>query len=241
MRDGDPAPDRWRQPSGPAQQIAARAAAWLRGTVAVASDDIAGAALPCEPSPLLACARERRRAERASGRACALAALGRLGAAAAGIPAGRLGEPLWPAGFTGSISHDGDVAIAVVAPTDAWCALGIDIVAPGREWLPEASSLLLAHGERVPALDRAADRDGTIDVSAELVLFSIKEAAVKALSPRLDRRIDFTELGTRLCGDRFHARLERSAGVAVGGRWALVGGFVLAVAAMAPDANGARA
>ena len=66
-----------------------------------------------EPDPRLFPAEEalvrtadpRRRAEFTAGRACARTALARLGLPTAPVLAGRAGEPRWPAGVTGSITH----------------------------------------------------------------------------------------------------------------------------------------
>jgi len=68
----------------------------------------------------------RRRAEFAAGRSCARAALAALGVAAGPILPGPAGQPLWPAGVTGSITHcAGYQACAVARVTDV-PAIGID-------------------------------------------------------------------------------------------------------------------
>ena len=59
-------------------------------------------------------------------RACAREALARLGVPAQPIPTGSRGEPLWPDGIVGSITHcDGYRACAVAAAAD-WLTIGVD-------------------------------------------------------------------------------------------------------------------
>jgi len=68
----------------------------------------------------------RRRAEFTVGRRCAREALAGLGLPVAPVLAGRAGEPLWPAGVTGSITHcPGYRACAVARAADV-AGIGID-------------------------------------------------------------------------------------------------------------------
>ena len=87
---------------------------------------------------------EKRRREFITGRACAREALGRLGLPPAPIGSGAHGEPLWPAGVVGSITHcEGYRACAVARASDLG-ALGIDaeVDAP----LPTGVWEAIAHG-----------------------------------------------------------------------------------------------
>ena len=68
----------------------------------------------------------RRRAEFAAGRSCARAALATLGVAAGPILPGPAGQPLWPAGVTGSITHCAGYQACAVARTTDVAAIGID-------------------------------------------------------------------------------------------------------------------
>ncbi|MGW1816188.1 4'-phosphopantetheinyl transferase family protein [Streptomyces sp. NPDC002125] len=71
---------------------------------------------------------DRRRREFTTARWCARRALAAAGAPTADAPlrSGRRGEPLWPAGFTGSITHSAGYRAAVAAPSGG---LGV----PGSE------------------------------------------------------------------------------------------------------------
>src|SRR5712691_12919940 len=88
--------------------------------------DIAGAPLFAAEQTALAGAGGRRLAEFATGRACARAALAGLGVPAAAIMPGACGEPLWPAGSTGSITHCAGYRACAAGPAAAVAAVGID-------------------------------------------------------------------------------------------------------------------
>src|SRR4051812_9450636 len=69
---------------------------------------------------------EKRRREFTTGRACARQALSRLGTPVVALPSGPHGEPLWPAGTVGSITHCRGYRACAVARSEAVTALGID-------------------------------------------------------------------------------------------------------------------
>jgi 4'-phosphopantetheinyl transferase EntD len=155
----------------------------------------------------------KRRTERAFGRACARAALAELGIAPAAIVAGAGGEPRWPAGLAGSITHTDEHAAAAV--TRAVGALGIDLES-------------LAHAARVP------DLLATVALASErahpaALLFSAKESVYKCLYA--GRFLDFHEVELAIEPGTF--TVIRSAGYdasAVRGRWAIAGDHVATVA-----------
>ena len=101
---------------------------------AVATAESAGPEPEREPGPRLFPAEEavvrtagpRRRAEFTAGRACARAALAALGLPAAPVLAGRAGEPRWPAGVTGSITHCAGYRACAAARIADVAAIGID-------------------------------------------------------------------------------------------------------------------
>jgi 4'-phosphopantetheinyl transferase EntD len=68
----------------------------------------------------------RRRAEFTAGRLCARMALARLGIPAAPILPGPAGEPRWPAGVVGSITHCPGYRACAVAWAADLAAIGID-------------------------------------------------------------------------------------------------------------------
>ncbi len=75
---------------------------------------------------LVARAVEKRRREFAGGRDCARRALAALGIAPLAILSGERGEPLWPEGVVGAITHCAGYRGSAVARAGEVAALGID-------------------------------------------------------------------------------------------------------------------
>jgi 4'-phosphopantetheinyl transferase N-terminal domain len=67
-----------------------------------------------------------RRWEFTTARTCARTALGGLGLSVVAIPAGPRGEPLWPPGVVGSITHCEGYRACAVARMDDLMSIGID-------------------------------------------------------------------------------------------------------------------
>jgi 4'-phosphopantetheinyl transferase EntD len=164
--------------TGPGGRTAELAeAAWLAALLPSGAA-LAALAGPAEPLPLPPGEADRaaglprgRAGEFAAGRWCAHRALERLGRAEAEIGSGRHGEPCWPAGFTGSISHKPGAAVAVAAAAPG--AIGIDLedavaLPPGVRRLV----LLPAEPALVPGFP-------VPEPVAERVVFSAKEAYYK--------------------------------------------------------------
>ena len=129
----------------------------------------------------------KRRAEFARGRACAHNVLARLGYAPAPIGRGRRGDPLWPNGVVGSITHCGSYAAAAAAPDDRFSSLGID--AEIHEPLPSGTLQMISNKEELDMI-RQLPRDGTW---WGIVLFSAKESIFKAWYPIFRTWLGFAE------------------------------------------------
>ena len=138
---------------------------------------------------------EARRRHFAAGRRSARSALTQLGMFATDIGIGPYGEPLWPKGFEGSISHDGAFAVAVVVEAGR-SGVGIDLIE--RTHFDEAADVLpiIAH----PLDDWIRDADP----QRRAAYFAAKEAAVKILSPRLSAWIDIECLRVHLHDGQLH-------------------------------------
>ena len=80
-----------------------------------------------EESGLVANAVEKRRLEFAKGRQCAHRALRRLGVADQPLLIGQHGEPLWPPGVSGSITHTDGLCAAAVSWQASYAGVGIDL------------------------------------------------------------------------------------------------------------------
>jgi enterobactin synthetase component D / holo-[acyl-carrier protein] synthase len=146
-----------------------------------------------EPHPgeaqIVARAVEKRRGEFATGRACARLALAKLGFEPDPILAGERGEPLWPAGAVGSITHcDGYRAGAVARSADL-LTLGID-AEPHRP-LPEGLAGDIARPEELARLAELARSQPAIHW--DRLLFSAKESVYKAWYPLAERWLGFED------------------------------------------------
>jgi 4'-phosphopantetheinyl transferase EntD len=181
-----------------------------------------------------------RRAEFAAGRTHARRALAALGAALAPIPAGADRAPQWPPGFAGSIAHTRSLAAAVVAPTAAFAALGLDIEELRAE-MDEIAPMVLAPAER-RWLDGLA---GAERRRLATLVFSIKEAVFKAQWPLTHRFLEFADVEVTLAPDllsfvvRVRPGAEGAEPQSHRGRCAAPGRFALAIVACAAPAPGA--
>jgi 4'-phosphopantetheinyl transferase EntD len=151
--------------------------------------DPPGAVLFPPEERLVARAVEKRRRELTTGRHCARQALARLGIAPGPILSGPAGEPLWPAGIVGSITHCAGFRAAAVARSTEMATVGID--AEPHEPLPEGVLEVVALPAERIRLDRLAGHDPT--VRWDRVLFCAKEAVYKAWYPHAQRMLDFDE------------------------------------------------
>jgi 4'-phosphopantetheinyl transferase EntD len=198
-----------------------------------------------EEEALVARAVQKRRREFASGRACAHRALGRLGFAPGPVLAGERGEPLWPAGAVGSITHcDGYRGCAVARAADL-AAIGID--AEPHAPLPEGLIADVAHREELPVLAELARAEP--GVHWDRLLFSAKEAVYKAWFPLAERWLGFEDAVLTIDPERrrFSARLLVPGPVLDGaelsgldGSWLVEDGLVLSAIAVSRRRRGSR-
>lgn len=201
------------------------------------TDDLPQAHLePTEECILSPRAVQSRREHFALGRLAARRALQRLNEQKRPIPAGARGEPLWPKGVCGSITHTAGIAMAAVSKTPPGLAIGLDIEKSDR-------AISAGLGQRIcsPAEKEWADR--TTEPCALLSLFSAKEAIFKAFYPIDQVYLDF--LDVHLCwasqSQSFEAKLQRAASPVhpIGYRFqvtrTLQNGFVLCSVYLKPD------
>lgn len=152
------------------------------GCRVIAAGD-AAALLPEERSDFERCVEAVRRRS-GSARVLARRLLAAAGFAPVPLPRSQSGSPVWPQGVVGSLAHDDEVAVAALARTSAFAAIGID-VEPAVD-LP---------GELVPLVTTSVERK---TLSAELVRsrvpFAVKEAVYKALHPIDGIFLDFHDI-----------------------------------------------
>lgn len=201
-------------------------------------DDPADLAPLPEEEPLIARSVAKRRNEFITVRYCARRALGELGLPPVPILKGEKGEPCWPDGVVGSLTHCEGFRGAVVGRRDDVRSLGID--AEPHDVLPkgvlDAISLPVERSElsRLPA-GRHWDR----------ILFCAKEATYKAWFPLTHRWLGFEDAHIAFdvdpCGDTggFTARILIDPAAETGppletlrGRWTVRDGLALTAIAL---------
>jgi len=182
---------------------------------------------------------EKRRREFTTARACVREAFSQLGLPASAVTNGARGEPRWPSGVVGSITHcDGYRACALARSTDM-ATVGID--AEPHAALPEGVLPEIAGAEELSWLsDRRCAVPG---VHWDRLLFSAKESVYKAWFPIAKRWLGFKDAVVTLdpSAGTFAARLLVP-GMLLGGRqvatfsgrWLVTDGLVLTAIALAP-------
>jgi enterobactin synthetase component D / holo-[acyl-carrier protein] synthase len=156
---------------------------------AEAFDDDSSAVLFPEEEAVVSRAVAKRRGEFTTGRACARAALAKLGIPPAPILPGPRRAPQWPPGVAGSITHcDGYRAAAVALVRDV-ASVGVD--AEPDDALPDGvlDRVSLARERAwLPGLAAAAP-----GVSFDRLLFCAKESVYKAWFPLTGRWLGFEQ------------------------------------------------
>jgi 4'-phosphopantetheinyl transferase EntD len=193
-----------------------------------------------EEERLLGQAVEKRRREFTTARACARTALEGLGVPPAPILTGRRGEPLWPEGVVGSITHCDGYRACAVARSEEIVSVGID--AEPNAALPDGLIGDIARPEELPELRRA--RLERPEVHWDRLLFSAKESVYKAWFPLAKRWLGFEDAVIVFdpSEGRFTARLLVAGPLladgplrSFSGRWMLREGILLT--AIAADAQ----
>ena len=141
-----------------------------------------------------------------AGRVCSRIALGRLGVAVTTpILRGEDRAPIWPPGFTGSISHTDTWCAAAVARTEDIRALGIDL----ESSTPLKEALL----KRVCT---PKEREWLHELPAPgvtgKIVFSAKEAVYKCQYPLSNQFLGFHAVEVELGDDSFEAVFQQEAG-----------------------------
>ncbi len=160
------------------------------GAIAVeAREDTMTAKLFPQEELVVSGAVEKRRREFTTARACAREALQKLGFPAAPIPSGERGEPVWPAGAVGSITHCEGYRACAVARSSEVVSIGID--AEPNAPLPAGLVGDIARPEELPRLDRL-ERERP-ELHWDRLLFSAKESVYKAWFPLARRWLGFED------------------------------------------------
>ena len=159
------------------------------GLAMVSGEDQASYTLHTEEARILsprACGRKR--VEFALGRTAAHFALKQIGLESpAPVVRGQKGEPIWPEGIVGSITHCHPWTVAVAVQCSNGFAIGVDLETKERMQGTDISDLVCREVE----LDWV--RGGDFQQRLTMI-FSAKEAVYKALYPLCRRYIDFKEV-----------------------------------------------
>ena len=166
---------------------------------AVAAAELRVPGDPCmlerEEAAAVARAVERRVREFAAGRLCARRALERFGVTRVVLRAARDRQPVWPAGFLGSITHTEGFCAAVAAERSALEGLGLDSEAAGAVKAQLWPSICVAS-----ELDWMSQWPAEARSRAATLVFAAKEAFYKAQYPRTGEFMSFSDLVVSPCG-----------------------------------------
>lgn len=202
--------------------------------------DPADVVLFAEEQAVLGRAVEKRRREFTTARDCARRALAGLGVMPLAIPSGPRGEPRWPAGIVGSITHCDGYRACAVARASELVALGID--AEPNEPLPDGVLGAIARAEELTHLRQLARAAPAIHW--DRLLFSAKESVYKAWYPLTRRELGFEDAALAIDprAGSFTARvlvpapaLADARLTLLSGRWLVRDGLVLTVVAIVPS------
>jgi enterobactin synthetase component D / holo-[acyl-carrier protein] synthase len=180
---------------------------------------------------------EKRRREFVTARACARAALAQLGHPDQPVPSGARGEPVWPEGVVGSITHCAGYRACAVAPAGELVAIGVD--AEVAEPLPTGLIGDIALPEERRHVERLGAGDPT--VCWDRLLFSIKESIYKAWFPLARTWLGFEDASVAIDPARgtFSAHLLVPGPTLQGrkldgfsGRWLAAGGLLASAIAL---------
>jgi len=214
-----------------------------------AFSDPPGVALFPDEEAIIAKAVDKRRREFTTARACARAALARLGLPPVPIVPGLRGAPQWPDGVVGSMTHCAGYRACAVALDRDLLTIGLD--AEPHDKLPDGVlGAVSSEEERKRLTALAAAMPGT---HWDRMLFSAKESVYKAWFPLTRRWLGFEDASVTIDPEKgtFTARLlvngphvNDTPLAGFTGRWLVDGGLIItaiAVPARLPFAEQAQA
>ncbi len=142
-----------------------------------------------------------------AGRICARIALSRLQQPPPPMPIlpGAQRAPIWPTGYTGSITHTDDSVAVVVAPTASVQSIGLDM-----EDCSRVEKKLWPHLFTSEETDWLESLPTPEQAQSAALFFSAKESFFKFQFPLHRQWIDFTEASIRVIdGQTFNLKLSK--------------------------------
>lgn len=169
--------------------------------------------------------RHASRRETVLGRLCAAEALDQLGLPKTVVGRCANGEPRWPDGIVGSITHCSGYVCAAVAKDSSVEGVGID--AEPRTLLEAETRKLILSDTESERVERLAKHDQTIPW--DLITFSAKESIFKSLGQGQQSISTYQDIEIELspCGDFNVLRVTGEVDCCGYGRWTLAAGLVL--------------
>jgi enterobactin synthetase component D / holo-[acyl-carrier protein] synthase len=202
--------------------------------------DQPGVTLFPEEEAIIANAVDKRRREFTSVRACARAAMARLGLPPVPIVPGLRGAPQWPDGVVGSMTHCAGYRACAIAHDRDLVAIGLD--AEPHDKLPDGVLEAVSSQEERTWLEALAS--SVPGVHWDRILFSAKESVYKAWFPLTQRWLGFEDASVTIDPKEgtFTARLLVDGpdldGVPLTGftgRWMVEGGLIITAIAVPAD------
>jgi 4'-phosphopantetheinyl transferase EntD len=207
--------------------------------------DVSGIVLFPGEEAAIARAVDKRRREFTTARACARAALARIGFPPVPIVPGQRGAPQWPAGVVGSITHCAGYRASAVARACDVVTIGLD--AEPHDTLPDGVLGAIAYGDEKARL--AALAAARPDTCWDRMLFCAKESVYKAWFPLTRRWLGFEDASVTIdpVSRTFTARLLVDGPVVNGavvtgfeGRWLVRDGLITTAIVVTANGDGAQ-
>lgn len=131
----------------------------------------------------------KRQAEFIAGRLCARSILDAYGEGQHVVAVGSHREPVWPAGFIGSITHSSHYAAAIACKAEGVAGIGIDVETIIKDEARQAMMDMVVNQKEVSYLRRF---ENYLSFDSLLTLiFSAKESFFKAAFPQVKTYFDF--------------------------------------------------
>ncbi len=161
-----------------------------------------------EELPFVQKAVPKRRRDFQAGRTCARRALGIIGVENAAIPVGERRQPIWPSGYTGSITHTKGYCAATVAKLTDCQNIGIDAEL-NTPLNSQVVPTILRKTEQMHIHDLEKTHNSHLNL--DKVIFSAKESIYKAFFPMYEVYLGFleAELTLDLENMSFSARIHQ--------------------------------
>jgi len=153
-----------------------------------------------EQEKILEGSKIKRAQQKQLGRRAVEQALGNLSQEYSSFPVkrGPAGEPLWPKGVSGSLSHSKFLSIAVVSNSARIKTLGIDV----QEMETPRSEAVFSRLFQASELAWVKS-SGAFDMEKAFKFFCLKESAYKAVYSLNEHRLKSTEVSFESNGDEF--------------------------------------